>query len=404
MMNTDESSQRPKIALIHAIPQWHGGAETVALWTIEALKEHHDLTVFTLEIPNDLEALNQHFGTQIRPGDVRWKRIPIPGFARRCLPFSHLLFRYLIMSYCRHLKHRFDLFVSTYYEMDFGCVGIQYCHSPMYAWRWSTSLRDAGETEAMRRRVKRFADRFLRALTGFRLKRVLNNVTLANSDWTRRYLEAAYDGPVPTLYPPVPGPFPTVSWEDRANGFVCAGRLTPDKRVDAVIRILGRVRDHGPDIHLHIVATSPDQEYQNRIEKLASGLEWVTIHWDLPRSRLTGLIAENRFGIHARVDEHFGIAVAESMMSGNIVFNHNSGGQVEITGDPRLHFVTEDEAVEKILHVLTRTDEQDLLRRQLRHRREWFSTSHFCGQMQHYVRQLLDPATYPEGARTLSHS
>ena len=391
-MNTHKSSQRPKIALIHAVPQWHGGAETVALWTIEALKEHHDLTVFTLEIPNDVEALNQHFGTQIRPDDVHWKRIPIPALARRCLPFSHLLFRYLIMSYCRNFKHRFDLFVSTFYEMDFGSVGIQYCHSPMYAWRWSTSLRDAGESVAMRRFLKRFADRLLRTLTGFRLKRVLNNVTLANSDWTRRHLESAFDGPVRILYPPVPGPFPTVSWEHRANGFVCATRLIPDKRVDAIIRILCRVRDQGPDIHLHIVATSPDREYQNRIEKLTSGLEWVSVHWDLPRASLTRLYAENKFGIQAKVDEHFGIAVAESLMSGNIVFTHNSGGSVEITGDPRLQFVTEREAVEKILYVLTHTDDQITLRRQLRHRSEWFSTSRFCGQMQHLVRQLLNPA------------
>ncbi|MFM6494965.1 MAG: glycosyltransferase family 1 protein, partial [Microcystis panniformis] len=46
-----------------------GGAESVALWILEALKEKYDLTLFTFYYP-DWEKLNKLYETSLTPKEV----------------------------------------------------------------------------------------------------------------------------------------------------------------------------------------------------------------------------------------------------------------------------------------------------------------------------------------------
>ena len=47
-----------------------GGAEAVALWILEALKEKYDLTLFTFYYP-DWEKLNKLYETSLTPKEVK---------------------------------------------------------------------------------------------------------------------------------------------------------------------------------------------------------------------------------------------------------------------------------------------------------------------------------------------
>lgn len=73
----------------------------------------------------------------------------------------------------------------------------------------------------------------------------------------------------------------------------------------------------------------------------------------IPREKLSELISSQKFGIHGHNFEHFGMAIAEMITGGCIVFSPNGGGQVEIVNGCKevLYDDTED-AVEKIEGVL----------------------------------------------------
>jgi glycosyltransferase involved in cell wall biosynthesis len=113
---------------------------------------------------------------------------------------------------------------------------------------------------------------------------------------------------------------------------------------------------------------------------------WVLLHENLSRDELVQLVSNHRYGIHANVDEHFGIAVAEMIKAGCIVFVHNSGGQVEIVGgDERLAYQTKDEAAQKIMRVIDNPNEQDSLRNYLHSRKGLFSAETFMRQIREIV-------------------
>jgi glycosyltransferase involved in cell wall biosynthesis len=380
---------RPRIAVVHPVPVWHGGAEAVALWTLEALQRDCELTLLSFGDPPDFARLDRCFGTSIASANVAWLRIPIPRFGFRIRDPFDVLWRYVTMRFCRRVRERFDLFFSTFYEMDFGVPGVQYCHCPGYA------LTGAGQPLGSRRaRWRHLAWRGYRHLaasvTGFRRERLLDNITLANSEWTARQLLAPAPGPVRTIYPPVRGCERPPPWRERENGFVCLGRLVPEKRFDAVIRILERVRRRGADVDLHLAVSAPDPAYARQVEQLVRARAgWVRLHRDLPRVELMELIARLRYGIHARQDEHFGIAPAEIASSGAIVFVHDSGGQVEVASDRRLRFASESEATEKILAVLRDEVSQEELRGLLGERAAVFSSVRFVAEIRGVVADAL---------------
>jgi hypothetical protein len=137
--------------------------------------------------------------------------------------------------------------------------------------------------------------------------------------------------------------------------------------------------------------------YFERVQRWArQRAGWVHLHENLPRDQLSALIASQRYGIHGKEDEHFGIGVAEMVRGGCVVFTPNDGGQVEIVGrDDRLTFGTVDEAATRILAVLASPTQQQSLRAHLAARAEAFGAPVFCARIRDLVRErtLLGLAT-----------
>ena len=146
------------------------------------------------------------------------------------------------------------------------------------------------------------------------------------------------------------------------------------------------------------------REYRRTLRDLvrANG-DWVQFHEDLPREQLLDLMGRMRYGIHANHDEHFGIAPAELMASGCIVFVHDSGGQVEIVGgDRRLCYASDEEAAGKILRVMDSPAMQASILDFLQSRRAMLSTAAFMRGLCSIVEQMTasaDPVHSAVGAR-----
>jgi glycosyltransferase involved in cell wall biosynthesis len=74
------------------------------------------------------------------------------------------------------------------------------------------------------------------------------------------------------------------------------------------------------------------------------------------------MVSTHKYGLHGRVNEHFGIAVAETLAGGALPFVHKSGGPREIVGeDDRVLYQDIGEAVSKVDEVLTESDGDEIL-------------------------------------------
>jgi hypothetical protein len=112
----------------------------------------------------------------------------------------------------------------------------------------------------------------------------------------------------------------------------------------------------------------------------------VVFRQEVTRDEIRRLMARHRYGIHGMREEHFGMAPAEMVRAGMIVWVPGGGGQVEIVGDePALLFDTEEEAGGKILDVLERGSEQGRLREHLQTRSALFGTNRFMDEVRSIV-------------------
>jgi glycosyltransferase involved in cell wall biosynthesis len=380
-----------KVLIVQSTLQPLGGGNAVAVWIIEALKGEYDISVLT-SVPPNVDLLNRYYGTSLSQSD--FKVYCVPRLLCRLVDLDRFGVQRisLLMRICKVVKDRFDVVITASNEIDFGRKGIQYVH---YPWlhiheKRCQSVVDLPWYQNLWTLVwGRYQP--WRVISGYSFERMKNNLTLVNSDWTGIKCREFYGIETTTVYPPVPGLFPDVPWEEREDGFVCIGRISGEKRLENIIDILSEVRLHVEDIHLHIIGTPGyDMSYYKRVvKKVRDNASWVFLNENLSREELIRLISRHRYGIHGMPREHFGIAVAEMVKAGCIVFVPNCGGQVEIVGgDDRLLYETDKEAVEKILCVMGNSDEQKSLRNYLGSRKEMFSSEIFMCRIREIVRRF----------------
>lgn len=382
--------RKPRIAIIHPQLREGGGSEARALRAAEALEADHEVTLITMGRP-DLGRLNGYYGTHLSADRIRIVFFPIPAFARS--RFAALRFT-RAARYCRANASRFDLMISTYNIMDFGVKGIQF-------------IADFSFDDVLREKDRNDPRTLIRALRRSRiirgpylsLARALSrtsrdgwkrNLTIANSDWTARTLREAFGIETRRIYPPVVDVPPGVSWDERETGFVYLGRISPEKDIESIIGILKAVREGGSDIHLHIVGDSNDPGYMNRIRALClQNAAWAFLEGKMAGEEKAAFVGRHRFGISARWDEAFGIAVAEMVKAGCLVWVPAGGGPTEIVGRPELIYSGREDAVEKIGRVLRDGNLQAALCEHLEDRKKMFSVDRFAREVRAVVSDFL---------------
>ncbi|MER3446052.1 MAG: hypothetical protein C4291_04095 [Candidatus Dadabacteria bacterium] len=386
-------SSMKKVLFVQTTLEPPGGANTVAAWMIEALKKEYSVSLLTWKSPN-FEEINRFYGTSLKSSELTVHHINpvLRGIINLDPDPASIQRQSYLMRLCKRLNGKYDVVISTENEIDFGCRGIQYFHYPYLYGKIQPDI-DLPHHRKFWEALKGSYRPWM-LISGFSYNRMKDNLTLVNSDWTGNKVKERYGIDATTVYPPIPDKFPDVPWNERENGFVCIGRFCPGKRFETIIEILAKVRARIPDLHLHIIGTpSPfigESEYYSRLIRVVrENSPWVLLHENLSREKLINLISRHRYGIHANIEEHFGIAVGEMIKAGCIAFVHNSGGQLEIVGgDERLVYRTEEEANEKIVRVIENPDEQMSLIDYLRSRKELFSTEKFMSDIQEIVRQF----------------
>jgi glycosyltransferase involved in cell wall biosynthesis len=381
---------RRRVLVAHPHLGSSGGGNVVAAWALQALREEFQVTLATLG-PVDRESINRNLGTSLQDGDftilIAPRRyaavlgsVPTQG-AQMEIAFTTRWAREL------DAREHFDAVLSTQNEMDFGRAGVQYVHYP-----WAYLPRPDIEM--------RWFHRIPGVLAGYRglCRRVSQgtidgtrrNLSLANSRFVAGKFREYYGTDAEILYPPVPGKFPDIPWEQRRPAAVASGRMNPCKRWEMAVEILDRVRDLGLDLGLTLINQPNDPEYGRQIAKLAASRPWFRILTGLTREELTREMAQHRYGIHTMLDEHFGIAVAEMVRAGCIPLVHDSGGPVEIVGGQiELRFRDAEEGAGALAAVVRDCAAQEHLRAVLAKQREVFTVEGFCESLRQVIRRVV---------------
>ena len=370
----------------------YGGGNCVLAWSLEGLREDWNITLFCSYVP-EFKSINKHFGTSLEASDFTIKRLPFPLNHVDKIdpdPFSAQRLAWL-MRFAQSISARYDMVMTCDDEFDFGRPGIQYTHFP-HMQRHIQAFQEIDHLSGGQLLWK-FLTGKLRPwllISRIRISRIKQNLMVTNSNWTADVLREIYGVEATVVYPPVRWGGAMVPWDKRRDAFVCLGRLSPSKRLLEVIEIIRAVREKGYRVELEIMGDEDAIAGQAYISDLKSRIkgagDWVRLRQSVSRAELERLVSECRYGIHGMLDEHFGIAPAELMRAGCIVFVPDSGGQVEIVGEhPELRYDTDADAVDKICSVLANRDLESRLREELRGRTELFSENSFMTNIRKVV-------------------
>jgi glycosyltransferase involved in cell wall biosynthesis len=386
---------RPRILVCYCRLIPRGGAEGVAAWILEALRQDYALTLLTSE-PVDVSLLDRCYGTSLSGSDLQVRTMArvVRGFLGLDPDPGSIQKHAYLMRLCKRGRHQYDLVVGADNEGDFGPPAIQYIHYPFLAHVYprvrSSCDLPLGQKLAC---LSKGEIRPWMLVADYSFDRMKANRTLVNSDWTGRWVKRVYGIDSTTVHPPAPGIFPQIAWEEREDGFVMMGRLDRGKRFDWCLKVLSVVRTRFPQVRMHVVgrAFREARDYPVFLRALAqANSSWVTLHEDISRGELAELAARQRYGMHAFKDEHFGMAVAEMVRAGCIPFVHNSGGPPEIVGhDSRLIYESEEDAAQKIMQVLGNPAAQEDIRLRLALRKDFYSVATFVRAIRAQVERAL---------------
>ena len=365
-----------------------GGTEAVAAWTIQALQQSFSVSLVSFS-KVDLDTLNRFYGTELNESTCSLVRPALPPLLAQTRRFS-VLKDHLMMRYCKSVQERYDLFISTGGGVDFGRRSIQY-----YGLAPDSNLikvlSGSGDLPGWYRLLKRSFVRGCAALSGYSETNMLQNATLVTSKWAGEAISAAQGFPnFQVVYPPVREQPTKTPWGERQPTFLCISRIVPEKGVHRTIEIARQVRERGFDISLVIVGRMDDASYWRKIAQLAQENPWITLSEPLQREELQRLMDRCQYGINAAIDEPFGLAVAEMVKAGCIVFVPNGGGQTEIVEATELTYNDTEDAVSKIISILSTESLQKALAHRLAQRAKIFSTQSFCQSIQSVAHEFLD--------------
>ncbi len=334
-----------------------GGGEGVANWMLQALVSRGQVTVLTWDPPNFAE-IDRYYGTSLEGHPNLHTQIVAPLFRKLFLRLRvpHRLLRvYWLERAAKALRSSHRHCFSAYNELDLGPPSVQYVHHPSQPKGVFGEPPCAWPDSPLLVRIWPLYLWLCRRLSPHDLGRIQKNITVCNSHWTGRALARLVNVPThAVLYPPPLGRPLSSDPLLRRPDFISIARIERTKNWLKLIEIIRRVRELGHEVKLSLAGSREDPELLVELQQLEQQhSDWLRLYLNEPREVLDRLIVEHQYAIHGMVQEHYGMAVAELVLSGCLTFVHDSGGQVEIVPQHETRYTEVDDAVEKIHAVLT---------------------------------------------------
>lgn len=202
------------------------------------------------------------------------------------------------------------------------------------------------------------------------------SAVLTNSSWTASLANEVYGEMPEVLNPPLPPAVKIIRQEEvnpfeaRGDSVVMVGRFSEEKRYHWVIaELLPVLRRELGEVKVYVfggAGTKTSMNYLFKLIKLAesSGFKASTdlsvdadvyLIPDAPRKDIVRVMDSSKVFLHATMNEHWGIVVAEAMARGLPVVVHRSGGawsDLARRGECGLGYESVGEAVRSIVDVM----------------------------------------------------
>jgi len=275
-----------RIAVAHPNLMEKGGAEAVAMHIIETIQNKHDVTIISLISP-DIGSLNDWFDTDVSTDVSLMSPPPLIQRIFQEIDRCHLLKTSFLSNFVQSYMDNYDLIISSYNEMSIPTNSVQYLDAPQYQkWRSHESPLWIKPYNAVCSLIESYSP-----------DAIMSNTIIANSKWTANKVNQTYREPDYIVYPPVDtNDIYRSPWQDRENGFLCIGRVSPVKKQLRCIEILNSLRNYGHDVHLHIVGPVGNQEYAEKVKSRAKKYDYIHFDGELSRSEILEMIATHRLG------------------------------------------------------------------------------------------------------------
>ncbi|XP_031473711.1 GDP-Man:Man(3)GlcNAc(2)-PP-Dol alpha-1,2-mannosyltransferase isoform X1 [Nymphaea colorata] len=177
------------------------------------------------------------------------------------------------------------------------------------------------------------------------------HVAMVNSSWTKAHIDKLWKIPERTkrVYPPCnTSTLQALSLErsTKPPKFISVAQFRPEKahalQIDAFALVIKKLQADAPRPKLQFVGSCRNSQDKKRLSQLKEKCaqlnikEDVEFYEDLKYRDLVLLLGGAVSGLHAMIDEHFGICVVEYMAAGAVPIAHDSAG-------PRMDIVVEED-------------------------------------------------------------
>jgi glycosyltransferase involved in cell wall biosynthesis len=348
---------------------------------LHALQEEFDLTLVTRG-GWDPEALGRLSGLNLRP--VAMRPAPFPRLLAR--QKAGAVWHGLFCRWCRQIAPDYDLAITLSGCLDWGVAAIHRISDVLWHPELRTRFAEPQPASAARRALQAVG----RGVAGRSGRRATHqDLFLANSRWTAQVSAPLCTRRPMVLYPQVAPVARPAEWGSRTADFICLGRIAPEKRLETVVEVLLRVRTYFP-VRLHLAGACDTPDYGRAIRELCRRHgEWIVGHGLLEADAKRRLLDSCRFGLSACLRESFGLATAEMMAAGVVPFVPRQGAQAELVEDASLIYRDRDEAVDRILAVLSSPRLQTRLHHAVLRRAETYHPPGFARRVRELVRAEL---------------
>jgi len=292
-----------RLKVLHVVRQYPpstGGLENYVQELSRRQAEKHDVAILTLD---RVFGQKERLPRSDRQGDVRIVRIPFIGWRRLFLPFVK---RSFVKQYDIIHVHAADQLLDILSLMNLGV------DSKLFMTTHGLFFHTENLAE-----VKRM---YLKSITRWSLGR--HRAVFAVSGNDAKTLKEVGVESVLLRNPIVP-----------MGDFICegkdllyVGRISPNKRIDALIEFMARLVPQNPGIRLHLVGGDTENMWPQLAELVrAKGLEdSVLYHGFLNNEDLASLARTCGFTVSASRYEGFGLSVVEGMSVGLLPFMHEN--------------------------------------------------------------------------------